>query len=120
MSGNISYTLLPSVSLGSMIIDSLEAIVLPGNNPSLRAIGRVGIIGEHALNLVVTFDAQSKAITLSRSSFDESDGFDPDRNYGMDSLLLALNCVERKSYTMFRGYLIVEVVWGFCLLSAGA
>ena len=22
------------------------------------------------------------------------------------------NCVERKSYTMFRGYLIVEVVWG--------
>ena len=72
MSGNISYTLLPSVSLGSMIIDSLEAIVLPGNNPSLRAIGVVGIIGANTLlNLVVTFDAQSKAITLSRSSFDE-------------------------------------------------
>ena len=72
MSGNISYTLLPSVSLGSMIIDSLEAIVLPGNNPSLRAIGVVGIIGANTLlNLVVTFDAQSKAITLSRSSLDE-------------------------------------------------
>lgn len=32
----------------------------------------VGIIGANTLlNLVVTFDAQSKAITLSRSSFDE-------------------------------------------------
>lgn len=96
MSGNISYTLLPSVSLGSMIIDSLEAIVLPGNNPSLRAIGVVGIIGANTLlNLVVTFDAQSKAITLLRSSLDERMDWTPMKLWdGLPLLALKLRGKE--------------------------
>ena len=72
MDGNVSYATIPSLVFGSVKADSLEAIVLPGNNLSLRTLGIDGIIGANALtDFVVTFDAKSGTITLLRHVLDE-------------------------------------------------
>ena len=60
MDGNVSYATIPSLVFGSVKADSLEAIVLPRNNLSLRTLGIDGIMGANALtDFVVTFDAKS-------------------------------------------------------------
>lgn len=96
MDGNISYTTVPSLVLGNMAVDSLEAIVLPGNNPSLRVLGIDGIIGANMLtDIVVTFDSKSKTITLSPHVLDERMNWVPMKLWdGLPLLTLKLRGAE--------------------------
>lgn len=72
MDGSVSCVTIPSFVLGGVKVDSLEAIVLPRNNPGLRGLGVDGIIGADVLvNFVVTFDAREKVITLSNHVLSE-------------------------------------------------
>ena len=96
MDWNISYTTVPSIVLGNMTVDSLEAIVLPGNNPSLRVLGIDGIIGANMLaDIVVTFDSKSKTITLLRHALDEKMDWVPMKLWdGLPLLALKLRGAE--------------------------
>lgn len=87
MDGNVSYATISSLVFGDVKADSLEAIVLPGNNPGLRAIGVDGILGANAFSdFVVTFDAKTKTIMIEKSVIREEGDWMADETMGWPSL----------------------------------
>lgn len=96
MDGNVSYATISSLVFGDVKADSLEAIVLPGNNPGLRAIGVDGISGANAFSdFVVTFDAKTKTIMIEKSVIREEGDWMPMKLWdGLPLLALKLRGKE--------------------------
>lgn len=68
MEGNVPFATIPSITLGGLSINDIEAVVMEAANPGFSALGIDGIIGANVLgSFAVRFDARSKTITLTEN-----------------------------------------------------
>lgn len=78
MEGNISYAVIPSLTIGGAETGEVEAVVLPRDNASLQMLGVDGIVGADVLaNRVVTFDARTKTIRIAEGVAAEEGVWEP-------------------------------------------